>query len=196
MWVHALRRTHSLPNPPHLCPSRERSQARMSRLTEGEPKDGARQSACPSARQLSTNVCHTRCLPLGLMLQDKQMGFSHTKLKLWSFPCLLLCRTLRQVSPLEELFSHIAIALWVSCAWAALVFRARCFGCSSLRCRSLKSGCPKWGCKALLLRKKLEVLSSLPTRQPPAGVAFYSLRLVCVPAFPTHFLVSLFPFPH
>lgn len=138
--------SNSSPNPPHLYPVRESTQERWSLPTKGEPKDGAFPFHSPRARPPSADVCHTRCLPLSPMLQDKQMGFSRTKSKLRSFPCLLLWRTVKQVSPPEELFfPHIAVALCVSCTCAALVFKARCFRYSSLRCRSLKSGLPKVG---------------------------------------------------
>lgn len=55
-------------------------------------------------------------------------------------------------------FLRVFLALWVSCTWALLVFKAN-FGHSSLRC-TVKLGCLMQGSNPSFLREKLRVLSS------------------------------------
>lgn len=110
----------------------------------------------------SRSLCRIRCPPLGLTLQDKQMGPSHAKSR---------CRALRRVS------------LWL--AWMPAQWFSKLDviepPLSGAGCKS--SGCPVWGPNPLLLREKLRVLSSLPA-------VGHCYRWDCVPASPTCFHVD------
>lgn len=90
---------------------------------------------------------------------------------------------LGESEPFMSRFSDPTV-LWVLCLTAPLTFKARCFGSLSLKYRSYKLECLVWGSNALLLREKLQVLSSLQIVGHCAGSGVYD-EIVSQPLLPT-----------
>lgn len=90
---------------------------------------------------------------------------------------------LGESEPFMSRFSDPTV-LWVLGLRAPLTFKARCFGSLSLKYRSYKLECLMWGSNALLLREKLQVLSSLQIVGHCAGSMVYD-EIVSQPLLPT-----------
>lgn len=135
--------------------------------------------------------CVSKQVPATLPDVSGQANGSHTKSKLWSFS--LICFSAgtwgRWVLWWNSFLSHCGITSCIS--WT----RARRFGCFQVRVfkvRATQNGLPMFCFSGR--SSKFWVSSSLwATASRSEG---YSLRLVCEPASPTDFLVSLFSFLH
>ena len=170
-----------------FLPLRESSQERMSLVTEGEPKDGIHWPPSLRVSQQAAHVCQTRCLPLSLMLQNKQMGFC-TKSKLWSSS--LVC------------FSAGPWGRWVLCWNSSHIAVLPCGSpgqeldvLGALRWQSLKSERPKVGHKCFASKGEAPSFECPHDYgQSPAGVGVIASGwLVSQPLLPT-FLWVFSPF--